>query len=102
MPERSCVACGVKRPRGELVRVVRQGGVVVVDGRGSKPGRGAYLCSAKCAKQAVERRGFQRSFRAQDARPGDGFLEAVEGVLQRVKQRGRQDGGRVDPETGKI
>ncbi|MBI2866287.1 MAG: YlxR family protein [Chloroflexi bacterium] len=44
-PERTCVGCGDKRPKGQLVRVVRgPAGDVGVDPVGRLPGRGAYFC----------------------------------------------------------
>ena len=45
VPERSCVACRTKRPKRELVRVVRTPeGAVKADPGGRANGRGAYLC----------------------------------------------------------
>lgn len=54
-PERSCVACGQKRPKRELVRIVRTPqGQVVADPSGKLPGRGAYLCKAlPCWEKAL-------------------------------------------------
>jgi predicted RNA-binding protein YlxR (DUF448 family) len=44
-PQRTCIACRQKKPKWELVRVVRTPpGEVEVDLRGKKAGRGAYLC----------------------------------------------------------
>ncbi len=56
-PERSCVACGVKRPKRQLYRVVRSpDGVVAFDPLGKAPGRGAYLCGEDdCLKRAAAR-----------------------------------------------
>ncbi len=46
VPLRSCVVCRTKRPKRELVRIVRTtDGQVVVDATGKLNGRGAYLCS---------------------------------------------------------
>lgn len=45
MPERTCVVCRTKRPKGELLRVARSpDGTVVLDAAGRAPGRGAYVC----------------------------------------------------------
>lgn len=45
VPERTCVACRQKRPKWELVRIVRTPlGTLEIDSRGKKAGRGAYLC----------------------------------------------------------
>ncbi len=46
VPLRSCVVCRAKRPKRELIRIVRTAeGVVQVDATGKANGRGAYLCS---------------------------------------------------------
>lgn len=58
IPQRSCVACGEVRPKGELVRLVRvTGGGVEVDPSGRKAGRGAYLCPALDCWQAGLQKG---------------------------------------------
>ncbi len=49
IPERTCVACGSKRPKVELVRVaLSPQGIVSVDVSGKAPGRGAYVCGPDC------------------------------------------------------
>ena len=46
VPLRSCVVCRNKRPKRQLIRIVRTtGGMVQVDVSGKTNGRGAYLCS---------------------------------------------------------
>lgn len=45
VPQRTCMACRQKRPKWELVRIVRTPqGAIEIDPRGKKAGRGAYLC----------------------------------------------------------
>jgi predicted RNA-binding protein YlxR (DUF448 family) len=44
MPERSCIACREKGAKKELIRLVSHAGVVEIDYKGKKAGRGAYLC----------------------------------------------------------
>ena len=45
VPQRTCIACRSKRPKRELVRIVRTpSGEVAVDETGKQSGRGAYLC----------------------------------------------------------
>lgn len=63
VPERSCVACAQKRPKRDLVRVVRAPhGAVAVDPSGKSAGRGAYLCrTPNCWMRGVERGGLERS-----------------------------------------
>ena len=56
IPERRCVGCGETKEKRELIRVVRDPeGVVSVDFKGKKSGRGAYICpSVSCFKKAVK------------------------------------------------
>ncbi len=44
IPTRSCVACREKKTKRELIRLVGKDGVVEIDPRGKKAGRGVYLC----------------------------------------------------------
>ena len=54
---RTCVVCGAKTDKKELVRVVRnQAGSVQVDATGKQPGRGAYLCHKQtCWDRALKK-----------------------------------------------
>ena len=62
IPERSCVACGSKRPKRELVRVATSPqGEVSVDLTGKAPGRGAYVCGPDCWESALGRGRLARS-----------------------------------------
>lgn len=57
IPFRSCIACGVKVDKRQLVRLVRsQDGSVLIDYLRIKTGRGAYLCpNSSCWEAAVGR-----------------------------------------------
>ena len=50
------MGCNEKRPKKELIRVVRTPeGEVVIDTTGKKSGRGAYICpDSKCLEKAVK------------------------------------------------
>lgn len=62
IPERTCVACGSKKPKHELVRVASSPqGQVSVDATGKAPGRGAYVCGADCWDTALGRGRLARS-----------------------------------------
>jgi predicted RNA-binding protein YlxR (DUF448 family) len=62
IPERTCVACGSKMPKVELVRVARSPeGQVSVDYTGKAPGRGAYVCGPNCWDTALGRGRLARS-----------------------------------------
>lgn len=53
---RTCVVCRRSAPRGELVRLVREGGVhVALDLDGAAPGRGVWLHPARACVDAVDR-----------------------------------------------
>jgi predicted RNA-binding protein YlxR (DUF448 family) len=59
-----CVGCREKRPKRELIRVVRDaGGNVRIDATGKASGRGAYLCpgSAGCLQRAVKSKMLERN-----------------------------------------
>ncbi|RJQ11284.1 MAG: YlxR family protein [Bacillota bacterium] len=62
-PLRSCLGCGLKRPKKELVRVVRTpSGSVELDPGGRRAGRGAYVCpSGDCLKAAVKARRLEKA-----------------------------------------
>ena len=48
IPQRTCVACRMVRPKRELVRLVYvSGDGVEIDPTGKKAGRGAYLCPTR-------------------------------------------------------
>lgn len=63
-PERTCIGCGQKREKRELIRIVRTPeGEFLVDATGKRNGRGAYLCpSQDCLERAWKTRGLDRSF----------------------------------------
>jgi predicted RNA-binding protein YlxR (DUF448 family) len=58
IPERKCVGCNEKKPKNELIRIVRcaQTGDIEIDRTGKKNGRGAYICpDPACLKKARKR-----------------------------------------------
>jgi len=65
VPQRTCVACRAKRPKRELVRIVRApNGDVAVDETGKRSGRGAYLCPTKeCWQRALSEGHLNRALR---------------------------------------
>lgn len=65
-PQRTCLGCRMVKDQPGLVRFVRSpDGAVLVDYRGKLPGRGAYTCmQAGCIANAVNRKQFDRTFRA--------------------------------------
>lgn len=65
VPERTCVACRVQRPKRALVRVVHvPTGAVAVDEGGKMNGRGAYLCRQQlCWEKALKQGSLERALR---------------------------------------
>jgi uncharacterized protein len=53
VPIRSCVACGEKKAKKELIRIVLKENEILIDNVGKLPGRGAYICPNKeCIEKA--------------------------------------------------
>ncbi|RLB27168.1 MAG: DUF448 domain-containing protein [Deltaproteobacteria bacterium] len=65
IPIRTCIACGKKRNKKDLIRLVLDSdGWIVVDGSGCAPGRGAYICKNKeCWSGLQNRKVLARAFR---------------------------------------
>lgn len=63
VPERMCIGCREKKPKRELVRIVRSPEQeITVDFTGKKPGRGAYVCvSSECLKKLIRSKGLDRA-----------------------------------------
>jgi uncharacterized protein len=66
-PVRTCVGCRCKRPKADLLRVVRgPDGVVRVDPKGRAPGRGAYVClDPACVRVALSSGRLGRALRCE-------------------------------------
>jgi len=61
---RTCVGCGVRAAKSDLLRLVVIEGSVAPDSRGRLPGRGASLHpDLGCLELAERRRAFPRAFR---------------------------------------
>ena len=65
VPFRTCVACQRKRPKRELIRIVRTPeGTTEIDPKGKRAGRGTYLCSnRRCWEMALERGALGRALK---------------------------------------
>jgi predicted RNA-binding protein YlxR (DUF448 family) len=83
IPIRTCLGCGQKSLKGEMVRIVMVDGVLRVDEERKLPGRGAYLCpEAACISSLLKKKGkLSYSLRASVPRAAeDAFLM---GLLRR-------------------
>ena len=65
VPQRSCVVCGKKSDKRELMRIVATPqGVVEMDPTGKLPGRGAYICAdGVCARGALQKGRIEQALR---------------------------------------
>lgn len=63
LPVRMCSGCQQRKPKKELVRVVRSPeGEISLDRTGKKSGRGAYICAdPECLKKARKAKRLERS-----------------------------------------
>ena len=58
VPIRTCLGCGQKSLKGELIRIVMADGALRVDEAGRLPGRGAYLCpDTACISSLLKKQG---------------------------------------------
>jgi predicted RNA-binding protein YlxR (DUF448 family) len=65
IPIRTCLSCGAKRRKGELIRLVLTSeGRLVRDDQGTWQGRGAYVCRNKsCREKLSDNRRLRKAFR---------------------------------------
>ena len=63
IPMRQCMGCRERKPKRELIRVVRGvDGIVSLDFSGKLNGRGAYICpDMDCLKKAQKSKALERS-----------------------------------------
>jgi len=94
IPHRTCVACRAVRPKRELIRIVRTPeGEVVVDERGKRNGRGAYLCAQRvCWTEALARHRLERALRVTLGGETVAALQAyAEGLPERLEESAGDD-----------
>ena len=62
-PQRQCMGCRERKPKRELIRIVRgTGGAVSVDSGGKMSGRGAYICpNPECLRKVQRSKALERS-----------------------------------------
>ena len=63
IPQRQCMGCRERRPKRDMIRVVRgTDGQVSLDFGGKMNGRGAYVCpDPECLKKALRSKALDRS-----------------------------------------
>ncbi|MGH7661801.1 MAG: YlxR family protein [Vulcanimicrobiaceae bacterium] len=59
IPVRTCVGCRERHEQRSMVRFTRAGqSAWMPDGPSRQPGRGAYICSAKCAARVAKNKRY--------------------------------------------
>lgn len=83
VPERTCVACRMQRPKRALLRVVHTpADTVVVDETGKQNGRGAYLCRQQsCWEKALKQGSLNHALRTTLSAETMATLRAFAGTL---------------------
>lgn len=95
IPLRSCIACRLKSPKRELIRVVRTPeGTLEIDPKGKMPGRGAYVCrKQQCCEAALQPGRLSQAFKSQ--------VSAQEAAAVRVAVSALLEATAADPEAQK-
>ena len=65
IPVRTCISCGEKRNKGDLIRLaVDTGGRIIKDNSCKLHGRGAYVCSTEsCLERVSKNKRLKKIFR---------------------------------------
>ena len=63
IPQRQCMGCRERKPKRDMIRIVRTPeGVVTLDFGGKMNGRGAYICpNNECLKKVQKSKALERS-----------------------------------------
>ena len=80
LPQRTCIGCGIKKNKKELIRVVNdKEGNINIDRTGKANGRGAYLCdNVECLEKAVKSKKLEREF---EIKIENEIYESLRGVM---------------------
>jgi len=65
IPIRTCIGCQTKKPKREMIRIIRTpDGKIEIDRTGKKSGRGAYLCdNIECLEMALKKNNLNKSLK---------------------------------------
>ena len=67
IPLRTCMGCNAKKPKKELVRIVKnKEGQISLDKTGKAQGRGAYICdSVECLEKVIKSKRLEKVLESQ-------------------------------------
>ncbi len=79
-PERTCMGCNEKKPKGEFIRIVKnKENEINIDRTGKMPGRGAYICdNIECLEKLIKSKRLEKVF---DIKISDEIYENLRGVI---------------------
>lgn len=62
IPLRTCMGCNAKKPKKELIRIVKnKENQIFVDKTGKQDGRGAYICDdVKCLEKVIKTKRLEK------------------------------------------
>lgn len=62
IPLRTCMGCNAKKPKKELIRVVKnKDGNITIDATGKQEGRGTYICNnTVCLEKVVKSKRLEK------------------------------------------
>ena len=80
LPERTCMGCNVKKPKKELIRIVKnKEGEINVDRTGKMQGRGAYICdNIDCLEKLIKTKRLEKIF---ETKISNEIYEKLRGVI---------------------
>ena len=80
LPKRTCIGCGEKRNKKELIRIVKnKEGDIFIDKTGKANGRGAYICNnIECLQKAIKSKKLERTF---EMKINNEIYETLMGVM---------------------
>ena len=83
--ERKCMGCNEKRPKKELIRIVRTPeGEILLDDKGKISGRGVYICPKKdCFVKSRKAKRFERSLEVEIP---ENVYDALENKLSEIEE----------------
>ena len=80
LPERTCMGCNGKKPKKELIRIVKnKEGEINIDRIGKMQGRGAYICdNIECLEKLIKTKRLEKIF---ETKISNEIYEKLRGVI---------------------
>ena len=81
LPNRMCMVCRTRKPKGELIRIVKnKSSEISLDKTGKLDGRGAYICKDKaCIDKLLKTKALNKSYHINVSQ------EVYENILNEIK-----------------